>query len=309
MQSINTIKINNIELEYTKKNDTSYYIYNTSNNRTIVGNEEVINYLKSNSDIDEDSPLFDFIFNSPKKSILDFNLISLELKNKSITNISSFAKLTTNSIVCYLSILLIIYFIATSSSLLNFQLKNYQSIPLYLLTVYLCGFIIILFHEFSHFYYYTKYFNTNKSKFGLTLRYFFMLLVFVNVPFMDVMKVKWQKKMILAGIKTQITISGILSLTAILFPYIANNMYFQIPFFLNIGLIMINLLPFFKLDGFWYISSILGVSNYMVYFKNMLLRKVKFNFFILIIGILNILLIILFIMFSIYRIYSFVFSL
>ncbi|PTI16564.1 hypothetical protein BU082_13015, partial [Staphylococcus warneri] len=199
--------------------------------------------------------------------------------------------------------LITLIFIATSKNLSNFQLNNLTSIPLYVLTVYICGFIIVFFHEFSHFYYYARYFQTSKSKFGFSLRYIFMLLTFINVPFMNAMPIKWQKSLILAGIKTQISISGFLSLIALINPSISNNIYFQIPFFLNIGLIMINILPFFKLDGYWYVSTVLGVSNYMKYFKKMVNKKVPFNIFIFIIGSLNIILILLFIIFSVFRIY------
>ncbi|MFD3221764.1 hypothetical protein ACE3LZ_12640 [Staphylococcus saprophyticus] len=305
MNSIKTTEVNNIEIEYTVKNNESYYIYNQSNNRTIVGNQEVINYLENVVNIDSSSPLFDFIEKKAKFNILDFNILSFNLENKTFINISSFANITSNKIICIIAFLLTLIFIGTPNDLNDFQINDWKHAFTSLIFMYICGFFIILFHELSHMHFYANYFHTNKNKFGFTLRYFFMLLVFINVPFINAMDIKSQKIMVLAGIKTQIFIAGVLSTLALIFPTIAGNIYFQIPFFLNIGIIMVNILPFFKLDGFWYTSIILGVPNYMNYFKNMITKNVKFNFFIFLIGVINTTLIILFIVWSIYRIYLF----
>lgn len=59
----------------------------------------------------------------------------------------------------------------------------------------------------------------------------------------------------------------------------------------NLGLIVTNLLPFLKLDGYWYLSNFLKVDDYMIYFKNMFSSKATFRIDILILGILNYILI------------------
>lgn len=198
MKSVKECIVNNKVIEYTSdgkmSGESRYIIYNNYNNRTIIGNDEVIEYLEKNKKIEYDSPLYDFIENNKKNNFLDFNLISLLIKTSKLNNFHKFAKFTTNSLSIWISVVLIFFVILYKNEEFLFsyemQLKN---IPLYIIGLYIAQFIIILLHEMSHYYYYNKYFQPKFIRFGITIRYFFLLLFFTTVPFLNMMD-KAEKK-------------------------------------------------------------------------------------------------------------------
>ena len=158
--------------------------------------------------------------------------------------------------------------------------------------------MIILLHEMSHYYYYNKYFQPKFIRLGITIRYFFLLLFFTAVPFINTMEKEKKKILITAGIKTQVTIEGVLSIVILFNP---DNFYYLL-FLVNLGSIIINILPFFKLDGYWYTTTVLNIDDYMDYYKDMIVFKKKFNPLIFVIGTLNLFLIIVLIVYSVFNI-------
>ncbi|PTI59903.1 hypothetical protein BU090_09185 [Staphylococcus warneri] len=306
MSLIKECIINNKIIEYTLDNtendEKQYIIYNNYNNRTIIANEEVINYLRNNNSIDSTSPLYNFIEGNKKFSLLEIHIVNILINTKYINQIQKFAKITTNN---YISILALLFTIITislkSNDIMKFKDFDFHNIPYLVITMYLSQFIIVLLHELSHYYYYNNFFHPKYIRFGITLRYIVMVLFFTSVPFIDVMNKKDKKKLITAGIKTQITLQGFLSFCLL---FTINNDFIITIFLLNIGIIIINILPFFKLDGYWYLNAILNIKDYMLYYKNMILLKERFNFFIFLIGTINVILIISIIIYSFFSIYK-----
>lgn len=304
MKNVEKLTVNNRILEIAEIDEDNYLIFNIYNNRTIKGNNEVLNYLKENPIIGEDSPVFNFIEKKKPTNILNLNIFKVSIDNKYINKVSSFANISTNNIVVSLALIITLFFIVFSSDLFNFSESNNTNFWLLIIYIYIVQIIITALHELSHFYFYQKCFKTHKTNFGITLRYFFLLLFFTSVPFMNLMDKKDKNSLILAGIKTQITISGLLCLLSIILGDVSSNIYFKTIFYYNLLMLLTNALPFFKLDGYWYISNVLNINNYMSYYFSMIIRKEKFSLVIFLIGTLNIILIILFIIYSSYGVYK-----
>ncbi len=303
MNKVYSLKVNNKYLEYVKEDDDNYLLYNTYNNRTIRANYEVINYLQNNYVIGHDSPLYNFIESKKPFNILDFDFFKITISNSTINKLSTFTKLTNNNIVIILSLLAILLFVSLSNNLFKISFSELQNIWAIIIYIYLIQLIITFFHEMSHFYYYQNEFETRVTNFGVTLRYLTLILFFTSVPFMKFMSKKSKINLITAGIKTQITIAGLLSIIGLLYTGAASNIFFKLLFYYNSLMIITNIVPFFRLDGFWLMSTLLNTENYMKYYNEMLIRKKEFNIMIFIFGSLNILLIICLMFFSFYNTY------
>ncbi|CIT19239.1 Zn-dependent proteases [Streptococcus pneumoniae] len=304
MQLIETVTVNNKELEISQVDKNNFLIFNLYNNRTIKSNLEVVEYFRNNPNITQESPVYNFVEKKKATNILDIVLFKISIDNKYISKLSSFASITNNNILVLLSLIITLVFIFFSNGLFNFSKISNLNYFILLIYIYAVQVVITALHELSHFYFYQKSFKTKKTNFGITLRYFFLVLFFTSVPFMNLIEKKKKNNLILAGIKTQISISGVLCLIGFIFSDISVNIYFKILFYYNLIILLTNVLPFFKLDGYWYISNVLNSENYMNYYFNMLLKKQKFNIIIFFIGSLNIVLIMLFVIFSTYGLYN-----
>ncbi|NEY21708.1 hypothetical protein G4D61_17480 [Bacillus ginsengihumi] len=294
---IKHITVNNKNIEIVEDNiNSKYYIYNYFNNRTIIGNKEVVDHLVENSHLSIESPLYNFVEHKKKINILDFSLLKFKMPYSYIAKVGQYTKLTNMNVLVLISLILSALFIFLNLDFYKFDFKEIKAnIIYYVIVCYLTQLFILMLHEISHYYYYYEFFQPKYSVFGITFRYFSLFLFFTSVPFIDLMDKKNKEKLILAGIKTQIFIMGIFSIYGLLFGY---NTYFQLIYCLNFLSIAFNLLPFFKLDGYWYASSILRSNNYMIYFFDMLKRRKQFNFVVFIMGIINILMIFLLIIYS-----------
>lgn len=299
MNKVSNLFCNNKLIEITPYTNGRYYIYNTYNNRTIIGDAAVIEYLYNNPEIDSYSELYDFITNKKKKNILDFKFFDISLESEKLRKISGFTKFSNNVFVVLFSLFITIYYIFGIISFdtiyeetfhLNEKFLHNNLILLMILLI--CAELLITFlHELSHFYYYQLYFKNKYVKLGVSLRYFSLFLFSTSVPFMDLMDKKKKLQLISAGIKTQITLSGILTVFLLIFNDFEYLSILHIIYLSNIFLILINIIPFLRLDGFWYISCYLNVNNYMNEYKNIFLKKSSPNIGILFIGTLNILII------------------
>ena len=116
-----------------------------------------------------------------------------------------------------------------------------------------------------------------------------MPVFFIKVPFYKILKGRKKNELVLAGVKFQVAIWFFLTLIALIYP---SNFLFGL-IIVNLGLIVTNLLPFLKLDGYWYLSNLLKVEDYMAYFKDMFSKNKKFRLDIFLLGIVNFLMIIL----------------
>lgn len=161
--------------------------------------------------------------------------------------------------------------------------------------------IITFLHELSHYSYYYSYLSPKRFTFGITIRYISMIMFFTNVPFINTINAK--DKIINAGIKMQFVISSVV----ILLSNITPSLFLSVLFIVNLVTLITNLLPFLKLDGYWAISTFLGVSDYDEYIK-MLKHQAPFKSNTIILGTFNSILILLTVLSLFFEIFKYVIS-
>ncbi|WP_169741035.1 hypothetical protein [Carnobacterium gallinarum] len=148
---------------------------------------------------------------------------------------------------------------------------------------------ISMIHEISHLYVYQSEINMKTVNIGFSLRYLFIPLFFITVPFMNFFNKNKKLYLMSAGIKSQIVLLGIGCFLSIL----NNNVYLYVFNLVNINLLIVNSIPFLKMDGYWMISTILSTDDYMKEYFSFFKNKKKVSNKILIIGTINLVLIIL----------------
>lgn len=117
-------------------------------------------------------------------------------------------------------------------------------------------FFILFFHELGHSFS-AKKFNVNVKEIGFGFYYIFPVF-YVNLN--ESWKLKKEKRIIinLSGIYTQLIIGVILTI----FMYFFNENRLIISIFkINFYVILLNLNPFLKFDGYWVVSDLLEESN------------------------------------------------
>lgn len=173
-----------------------------------------------------------------------------------------------------------------------------------LIIYYIASMIIITFlHELSHYSYYYSYLSPKRFTFGITIRYISMIMFFTNVPFINTVNAKDKIKIINAGIKMQFVISSVVILLGSITP----SLFLSVLFIVNLVTLITNLLPFLNLDGYWAISTFLGVSGYDEYIK-MLKHKAPFKSNTIILGTFNSILILLTVLSLFFEIFKYVIS-
>lgn len=266
--------------------DNKHWLYNVQNDRMIVSKQPLEKYLKGANQMS--SPLYDF-YHSPYKrgKLSNFHIFRIVLDSSKILY---FNKVMLSLLNSYLTISMLILCIMHLSHLaprqqnsaVQFNLSQFSIAEL--VTIYLAMVLIILpLHEYAHFSVYYKYFKPPKVTFGFSIRYFSMPVFFIKVPFYKLLPSKEKNELILAGIKFQVVLWFLLDIIHLIYP----STFVTGLIVMNIGLIVTNLLPFLKLDGYWYLSNILKVDDYMNYFKRMFLKEVAPRLDILILGIIN----------------------
>ncbi len=260
--------------------------YNIKNDRMIVSSYPLEEYFE---EINKPSnPLYDF-YKSPYKrgSITNFQIVRIILNSNNITMFHKISLFLTNKYISFTMLFLsILYFPQVGTTIQEFKKPfNLNQLPIKeVLLLYLIVIIVILpLHEYAHFSVYYKYFKPPKVTFGFSIRYFSMPVFFIKVPFYKLMSVQEKNELILAGIKFQVAIWFLLSIIH----YIEPSKFICSLLLINIGLIITNLLPFLKLDGYWYLSNVLKVDDYMNYFKQMISKKVPLRADIFILGVFN----------------------
>ncbi|MFC3932698.1 hypothetical protein ACVR0S_08185 [Streptococcus dentapri] len=285
-------------------NDSRRWLYNVRNDRMITSNHHLENYLK---DAEEpDNPLHDF-YTSPYKrgKLTNFHLLRLILDS---SKINAFYKISLFFNRWYLTFLMSVASFAmlpsaataASIDLNHFSLERFSAWDM--AAIYFVTTVVILpLHEYAHFSVYYKFLKPSKVTFGFSLRYFSMPVFFIKVPFYKILKGRKRNELVLAGVKFQVAIWFFLTLIDLLYP---SSFLFGL-IIVNLGLIMTNLLPFLKLDGYWYLSNLLGVEDYTAYFKDMFSQNRKFRLDIFLLGIINFLMIIFSIISFIYNLFAY----
>lgn len=168
------------------------------------------------------------------------------------------------------------------------------------ITIAIALFIILFFHELGHSFS-AKKFNVNVKEIGLGLYYIFPVL-YVNLK--ESWKLKKEKRIIinLSGIYFQLIIGSFLAL--FIFFFKENRVLVPI-FKINLSILLLNLNPFLKFDGYWVISdlleeiNLLRTSNNLIKEKFKLKTRNKFNNWILLYTVLRIIFIVCIVSFTI----------
>ncbi|MCI2902482.1 hypothetical protein [Staphylococcus hominis] len=121
MQLIETVTVNNKELEISQVDKNNFLIFNLYNNRTIKSNLEVVEYFRNNPNITQESPVYNFVEKKKATNILDIVLFKISIDNKYISKLSSFASITNNNILVLLSLIITLVFIFFQMVYLTFQ--------------------------------------------------------------------------------------------------------------------------------------------------------------------------------------------
>ncbi|QYU59005.1 hypothetical protein K1728_12105 (plasmid) [Weissella confusa] len=114
-------------------------------------------------------------------------------------------------------------------------------------------------HEMGHVASYSRELSITEVFLGVEIRYGVMLLFFTSVPFIDKLDSKSQIDVILSGIKSQLVL-GLIPL--ILLPFEQTSFLGYVLFVMNFIYMLLNALPFMKLDGYWAINKWMGVEDY-----------------------------------------------
>lgn len=279
MINIRQLKVENVLFEYITE-DRNIYIFNTNNDRMVKTTDEMIGYLEDYQIADEtnDSAVDKFIFDKRKKRPFELKLARFSVENRHFSKI--FRLFDTLYFRLFMGITALAGFVLLPLFIAD-GATSYMDNSLHLdwkgaVMIYLSQLIITAFHELGHYYYYQKYINSEKFRFGILLRYLFLFLFYTNVNFIDRLPKKQQIKILLAGVQVQASINGMLlfSMLVVQSPFLLSL------FFINLINIIINLVPFLKTDGYWVMNLMIGSDDYMRSFKNWITRKketIKFS--------------------------------
>ncbi|TFJ44234.1 hypothetical protein CKN80_07825 [Carnobacterium divergens] len=279
MINIRQLKVENVLFEYITE-DRSIYIFNTNNDRMVKTTDEMIEYLEDYQIADEtNDPAVDkFIFDKRKKRPFELKFARVSVEKRFFSKI--FRLFDTLYFRLFMGIAALVGFVLLPLFLAD-GATSYMNNSLHLdwkgaVMIYLGQLIITTFHELGHYYYYQKYINSEKFRFGILLRYFFLFLFYTNVNFIDRLPKKQQIKILFAGVQVQASVNGVL-LFIMLF---VQSPFLLSLFFINLINIIINLVPFLKTDGYWVVNLMIGSDDYMRSFKNWITRKkttIKFS--------------------------------
>ncbi len=284
MNKVQTLNVNGITLEYIVKDD-EIYILNTKNKRYILADYETLNFLKSYNYSEKNYEIDDYLYNK-KINILDMKILNLKIKSSFIKKILNLLSIFFNKYTFILSLISIIFI---PRILLEFKKFQTQDLNINnLILIFLIQFFIIIIHELGHLQEYSKNFKREYIFFGIQLRYFCLLMFYTDVSFFSILNKSEKIKIILAGIRNQMVLNFFL----IILYYIYQKNIILLSITINSIIIITNCLPFMKLDGFWFINTLLNTENYMDDFIMCIKKKYKIKPIIVFLGILNIAIII-----------------
>ena len=152
---------------------------------------------------------------------------------------------------------------------INFHAFREQHFTLIdLVKIYFIYFIITIFHELGHAIV-CKVKTGYVGKCGCML-YFLIPTFFTDVTVMKTLRPKERKEIILAGVFNQVIVGSILALFILFSAYIGNTPsdLIEYCFLLNILMIVLNLFPLLKFDGYWrrcWLWCICYSSNPMIF--------------------------------------------
>ncbi|PGS43290.1 peptidase M50 [Bacillus cereus] len=289
MKEVNNLNVCNVNLEYHI--DDYVYIYNPKNERMIQADQNTLEYLRSyNTETSEKvEGLERFLHGKKKYNLLNFKLLKLSVSTKGFETLY---KIENMKIFKYLLVCLLLFFAITfpvvvkkgytifNSGAMNFNVYH-------LIYIYVAQLFIVSFHEFSHYYTYRKYIRSDKMRFGIIIRYFFLLLFFTNVNYMRTLDKRKKIEIMLSGVMGQMILG---SLLAIMYLLSSSDVILYI-YITNCIIIFTNMMPFLKLDGYWIINQMIGSEDYMNSFKQFIFKRQKIKSSELLLGLVNCILI------------------
>ena len=144
-----------------------------------------------------------------------------------------------------------LYFFTNTSFELKFTMINFNSFIVILILLFISSFIHELGHASA-----CKYLNINQDGIGVGLYLIFPVL-YTNVS--NIWNLSRNKRLLvnIAGVYFQFIF---LIITIIIFIFTQNNLLKYLIHIININ-ILVTLNPFFRFDGYWIVSDILGVPN------------------------------------------------
>lgn len=271
MQSISTISINSVVLEYYRKQET-IFIFNTCNKRYLEVDKTTFNYIKSYENQLESNAILEDYLHKNKSNILNYKFLNLKLSSKLFFSMDQALTHIFNRYTCVFLIIISILtlpFILTQAMGIDTQRLSLS----YIFVLWLAQFCIIFIHEVGHYQEYMKHFKRENIYCGFQIRYFCLLLFYVDVSFLGTLSKKNQIKIIVGGVKNQFILSGILS-----FLYLMTlNAAILLIILVNFSIMVFNLMPFMRLDGFWLVNVLIGTKNYMENFRAILTGKEPFK--------------------------------
>jgi len=221
-----------------------------------------------------------------KFDILDMKIINCKIKSSILNKIVDILNILFNKNTFIISIFILFFIPKILIGVENTDINdiNINSIAI----VYLLQFGIIFLHELGHYQEYVKKCKRDYGYFGIGLRYFFLILFYIDVSFLNTLSKNEKIKIILSGIRNQFILNGIFTIIYM----ITNSKIVLYTICINCIIITVNLLPFMKLDGFWLINTLLNTDNYMSDFFTGIRNRKKVNFSSAILSILNIIIIV-----------------
>ncbi|WP_176586067.1 M50 family metallopeptidase [Priestia megaterium] len=290
MKRVQHMIIEGVTLDYYI--DDYVYIYNSKNDKMIQADNNTLEYLKNydSHKSEKVDGLENFLFGRKKLDLLNFKILNLKLNTKGFEKLFI---IENNLIIKILFFVLISFFLLTLPMIFKNTISLYQSGAFHfklhhLLYIYLAQFSIIMLHEFGHFYSYRKYIVTDTMRFGVMIRYFFMLLFYNNVNYMRTLKKKDKLVIMFSGVTAQMLIGGLLAALCIFY----NNNIILYIYFVNLIILSTNMLPFLKLDGYWIINLLINSEDYMKSFKNFIFFRKKARVIEILLGSINVIIII-----------------
>jgi putative peptide zinc metalloprotease protein len=291
LKKVQILNCCNVEIEYFESDDI--YLFNPKNDKMIKADPPTFEFIKNYDSHDPEQKvpgLENFLFGKKKINWMHFKIIRFEIPSQVFNKVNALEKYTFFKIFFITSVL---FFLLSMPFIISRAVSAYQSGThsfsfTHLIYIYLAQLIIIMLHEFGHYYSYNKYIGTTKMRFGVLVRYLFLLLFYNNVNFMRTLEKREKLWITISGVLTQLFAGGIL---AAIYLMSFNNIILYI-YAVNILIAATNLLPFLRLDGYWALNLLISSEDYMREFKNWIFKRKRIRKIEFVLGVLNLLLII-----------------
>lgn len=280
---VETLNVKGVELEVFQKKNIQ--IFNPRNHLLVEVDEYTLQFIRDYDASNEPEETLDqFLFSRKKRNLVDLKLLQFDFPT---SNFTFLMKLLGSKWMKLLGILFIAVFVISvlfeGNKLITYYTLKDHFQPKNLLYILCAQLIIVLLHELGHVYAYLQNIKVTKIRMGFLIRYFCLPLFYSNVNFYRQLSKQAQLKIMVAGIKTQAFIGGILFLIMMFLKW---DLFYYL-YAVNILMILINCLPFLRLDGYWIINLLIGSENYMNNFLQFLSGKRQIKKSELLLGIIN----------------------